>query len=201
MIKFEAKQCNLKKVPLSLLKLEKLRTLDLSRNCLDLDSFPAPIPLNSELTSLNLSYNSLEAIPEIVCNFLHLHELILTSNNLTTINCNIRKLVKLEKLYVEYNIIADLPTALFDCLRLSTLDIRNNALARVPILIGRLKFLAKLDLSHNQLNTLPDQLGDLPELKVFEINNNPMASFPTDIYHGDRDNLLSYLKFRLYNNQ
>lgn len=114
---------------------------------------PANPPANETLktnTSLDLSNQNVEKIPEYVFGLKNLEELNVSNNQLTgAIQAEIRHLVNLK-----------------------VLNASNNQMTGVPAEIGQLRNLEVLNLSNNQLTGLPYELGNLKNLKTLDISGN-----------------------------
>ena len=130
-----------------LLSLRSLTTLDLSQN--QLEELPDITPL-SELRVLNLSKNLFKEIPDAVY----------------TLRAN------LEVLEMFSNKIQVLKPEIGDLAYLLVLDLTDNSISSVPDTIGNLKLLTELKLGRNLISELPDTLGALEELTVLELHEN-----------------------------
>ncbi len=101
-------------------------------------------------TTLNLSNQNLQKVPDSVFGKTNLEELNVSNNKLTgALQGEIRKLQNLR-----------------------VLNASNNQMTGVPAEIGQLENLEVLDLSNNNLTGLPNELGNLKNLKVLNISGN-----------------------------
>ncbi len=128
----------------SLLKLTKLTTLKLSNN--KYDNIPDDICKLTNLTNLNLSYNNLIKLPTCIDNLTNLTNLNLFQNKITELPENFTKLTNL-----------------------TVLNLENNNLTKLPDNIGNLSKLEKL-----YVNTFPDgirnDIRNLPKSFVNLVN-------------------------------
>ncbi|XP_040052000.2 PH domain leucine-rich repeat-containing protein phosphatase 2 [Gasterosteus aculeatus] len=129
-----------------------LRMLHASSNRLPtVNIYPVP----NQLTSLDLSQNLLEYLPDWVC------------------DCR-----KIEMLDVTHNLLSELPSRLLNSLSLRKLLAGNNCLQRVPDLLDHIP-LEALDLQHNKLAELPESLFyKALNLKYLNVSANALDSIP-----------------------
>ncbi|XP_012224681.1 leucine-rich repeat-containing protein 47-like [Linepithema humile] len=131
-------------------KLSKLKILDCSRNKLtsvpqSLDTLPQlnamnfssnllqSIPsqnANTKLSVLNLSNNCFETFPDVCyAELVHLSEIFVNGNQITTIPSSISQLQALKILNVADNLISVVPGELADCSKLKEVNLKGNKLA------------------------------------------------------------------------
>ncbi|CAG8610705.1 1519_t:CDS:10, partial [Funneliformis mosseae] len=103
-----------------------LRALYLGDNRLTTEVFSA-ISLFTELRILNLSFNSLDEFPTGIT-ILHLTELYLSGNSLSSLPDDIERLTNLKILHINGNKLQTLPAELSKIRRLVVLDVGSNAL-------------------------------------------------------------------------
>ena len=102
----------LKKFPLALIPLEKLRSISLRQN--DIESIPELewVGFNSSLELLDLSTNRFSSIPQWICQLGTLESLYLENNKLEFLPENIGNLVKLNALHLRNNSLTSLPESI-----------------------------------------------------------------------------------------
>jgi len=132
------------------------------------------------LERLDLSYNQLYVLPDIVLQLRQLKALKLDNNYLKELPLALFALPQLETLDVKHNQINALPENLpsLESIRLSKLLISHNHLQTLPQQWQNFEHLNHLDIRHNQLKFLPDNLGELPQLETLEINHNQIMVLP-----------------------
>lgn len=130
-------------------KLSHLKLLDLSGNALG--SLNPSVCQLTELLTLNLCQNELEALPDLA-GLTNLHELLLTSNKLTS-----------------------LPVGLAGLEHLATIQADHNQLALLPEDIDRISMLKVLNMADNALTELPPGLVTLDKLKVLDLRGNKFS--------------------------
>ncbi|XP_012515906.1 PREDICTED: PH domain leucine-rich repeat-containing protein phosphatase 2 [Propithecus coquereli] len=179
-----------------------LRTLYASSNRLTaVNVYPVP----SLLTSLELSRNLLECVPDWACDSKKIEILDMSYNLLTEVPMRILSSLSLRKLMVGHNQVQSLP-ALVEHIPLEVLDIQHNVLTRLPdTLFSKALNLRYLNASANSLESLPsactgeeslsmlqllyltnnlltDQcipvLVGHPHLRILHLANNQLQTFP-----------------------
>ena len=156
------------------------RLLDLSNNNLTDLTGLQDIPNINQVTSLDLSLNQLQALPDNIFNGLQCLEwLLLNNNQLQTLPDNIfNGLQNLRMLELHYNQLQTLPANIFNGLQnLKQLYLDNNRLQTLPDnIFNGLQSLSILSLNNNQLQTLPDTIfSNLKRLPTLNLKGNPFT--------------------------
>lgn len=124
-----------------------LTSLDLSMN--SITEIPASIAHATALTSLDLMHNCLTTLPEELFSLTRLVNLKLSRNQLhPSVSPSIAQLVNLNKLYLAHNLIEYLPS-LEGLAALDTLTLNGNRLAELPATLALNTTLTTLALHHN----------------------------------------------------
>uniref|UniRef100_A0A2I3H9F1 PH domain leucine-rich repeat-containing protein phosphatase 2 n=1 Tax=Nomascus leucogenys TaxID=61853 RepID=A0A2I3H9F1_NOMLE len=149
-----------------------LRTLYASSNKLTAVSvYPVP----SLLTSLDLSRNLLECVPDWACEAKKIEVLDVSYNLLTEVPVRILSSLSLRKLMLGHNHVQNLPT-LVEHIPLEVLDLQHNALTRLPdTLFSKALNLRYLNASANSLESLPSTCTgeeSLSMLQLLYLTNN-----------------------------
>ena len=196
----------LKAIPIGLRRLDRLTTLNLSKNRLGNDCLEVVSQIDS-LRELRLAENVLEGtLGSELCNLKRLETLDVQDNALTGLPSNLDEISSLRALHVGGNRLASLP---FECLlslplveliaarnrlsgplfptsvdglsQLKSLDVANNALSSITAngAVG-LPALQSLNVTENRLSDLPDVTG-WTELMTLTIGGNKLSSFPEGI--------------------
>ncbi|KAG9509897.1 Leucine-rich repeat-containing protein 58, partial [Fragariocoptes setiger] len=162
---------------------EQLTSLDLSDNSMyyidaRIIQFPA-------LVQLNLSNNNLteKSFPSKFAVTLAkcLQTLVLSGNNLAMIPNQLFQLTKLESLYLGGNKLRCLPKEVAQLSKLKVLYLGGNQLKYVAQQVGHLRHLEALALCDNQLETLPSSISRLVNLRSLALHNNNLKTLPQDI--------------------
>ncbi|XP_069312466.1 PH domain leucine-rich repeat-containing protein phosphatase 2 isoform X2 [Eulemur rufifrons] len=159
-----------------------LRTLYASTNRLTaVNVYPVP----SLLTSLELSRNLLECVPDWACDSKKIEILDMSYNLLTEVPMRILSSLSLRKLMVGHNHVQNLP-ALVEHIPLEVLDIQHNVLTRLPDTLfskalnklNKLEQLEELNLSGNKLKTIPTTIANCKRLHTLVAHSNNISIFP-----------------------
>ncbi|XP_021558850.1 PH domain leucine-rich repeat-containing protein phosphatase 2 isoform X2 [Neomonachus schauinslandi] len=159
-----------------------LRTLYASSNRLTaVNVYPVP----SQLTSLELSRNLLECVPDWACEAKKMEILDVSYNLLTEVPMRILSSLSLRKMMAGHNQVQSLPE-LVEHIPLEALDIQHNLLTRLPDTLfskalnklNKLEQLEELNLSGNKLKTIPTTIGNCKRLHTLVAHSNNISIFP-----------------------
>ncbi|XP_036201656.1 PH domain leucine-rich repeat-containing protein phosphatase 2 isoform X3 [Myotis myotis] len=159
-----------------------LRTLYANSNRLTaVNVYPVP----SLLTSLELSRNQLECVPDWACEAKKIEVLDVSYNLLTEVPMRILSSLSLRKLMVGHNHVQNLPV-LMEHIPLEVLDIQHNLLTRLPDTLfskalnklNKLEQLEELNLSGNKLKTIPTTIANCKRLHTLVAHSNNISIFP-----------------------
>ncbi|XP_024834122.1 PH domain leucine-rich repeat-containing protein phosphatase 2 isoform X3 [Bos javanicus] len=159
-----------------------LRTLYANSNRLTtVNVYPVP----SLLTSLELSRNLLECVPDWACEAKKIEILDVSYNLLTEVPMRILSSLSLRKLMVGHNHVQSLPT-LVEHIPLEVLDVQHNLLTRLPDTLfskalnklNKLEQLEELNLSGNKLKTIPTTIANCKRLHTLVAHSNHISIFP-----------------------
>eukprot|EP01105_Mastigella_eilhardi_P008792 TRINITY_DN2113_c0_g1_i5.p1 TRINITY_DN2113_c0_g1~~TRINITY_DN2113_c0_g1_i5.p1 ORF type:complete len:2389 (+),score=489.03 TRINITY_DN2113_c0_g1_i5:142-7308(+) len=139
----------------------------------------------THLTEMNLSNNSLVAVPEVFSSFSYLSVLSLQHNKLGVFPSSVLQLPVLVKLDLghqqQIKVLPDVTPAFSKTI----CDIRLNecGITLIPEAFVALPQLTRMDLSHNQLGQLPEGLRQLTSLVTLKIAQNRLTKIPEMILH------------------
>lgn len=165
----------------SLKKMANLAELEL-HSC-ELERIPHSVFSLTNLQELDLKYNRIQTIAEII-SFQHLKRLTclkLWHNRISTIPASIGQVKTLESLFLSHNLLGALPPALFTLSKLRHLDVSHNSITVLPPNIGGLHNLQHLAINSNKLEALPKNLFKCTKLKVLCLGNNELTDLPEDV--------------------
>jgi internalin A len=162
-------------------------SLDLSRE--RIEELPEEIGQLTNLTSLNLHDALLKSLPDSIGRLINLTSLNLDSTQLKSLPESIGQLTNLTSLNLDSTQLKSLPESIGQLTGLKSLSLRFTHLIELPEWIDRLINLAFLDLWVNQLTTLPESIGKLTNLTSLNFRSNQLNSLPESI--GQLTNLTS----------
>nr|VZI46827.1 unnamed protein product [Spirometra erinaceieuropaei] len=192
----------IKDLPNSLFRLEKLRVfsisdneltkipplignfidlveLDISRN--DINELPTSLRFCKSLQKLDISNNPLNSLPEGFSQLENLRELNLNDVSLFQLPQDFGALTRLRKLELRENCLNSLPKSFAQLSSLEFLDLGGNEFASVPPYVGALQSLVEFWLDDNQLTSLPDEIGSLQSLQQWDVSENQLVALPHTI--------------------
>lgn len=174
-------------VPESIAALNKLQYVNLSFNPgMKWDEVLSRITNN--IVELDLTGNSLSALPQSLYEYKQLQKLHLQGNYISTLN---DKFVTFEN--ITYLNLSNMPLmnwktsfdAIIKLKQLKVLKISNNELIELPAKLGALTNLTELHADGNKLQSLPESIGQLSQLVLLNLNTsksgqtrNQIGKFP-----------------------
>lgn len=168
-------------LPGGLRRLERLATLNLSKNRLGNESLDILCQIGS-LRELRLNQNRLQGVlPDSFRNLKGLEVLELRDNAITSITTVLEDLTSIRVLVVAGNKLRSMPFELLQSLPLLELDVARNRLDGILIPQGVKGFpsMKSLDVSHNALTwILEDEGTKLPSLQVLNVSENRLVELP-----------------------
>lgn len=132
-------------------------------------SFPLPICVATNLTSLNLDKNKITSISSSIGTMSHLVTLSANYNKIEAISWRLRYLVHLKEIHLKHNRLTHLPPKIGRCEKLEILNVSKNYLIQLPVSIGRLSVLHTLDISQNPLEYLPHEIGGVDNVEFNDV--------------------------------
>ncbi|MEM9276480.1 MAG: leucine-rich repeat domain-containing protein, partial [Cyanobacteria bacterium P01_F01_bin.143] len=130
---------------------------------------------------LDLSYQELTQIPDIVLELTSLTNLYLSGNQLTNIPESITKLTNLTNLSFGNNQLTNIPEFISELTNLTTIYLTGNQLTNIPESIDKLTSLTSLRLGKNQLTNIPEFIAKLTSLTRLDLYGNRLTNIPESI--------------------
>ena len=152
-------------------KLQSLTSIKLSNN--KLNHLPNYFSKYKALRSLNLSSNSFETFPDFLCDLKSLVDLDISFNSIKALP-QIGQLTALERLWATNNMLSGAFMEEVQNLRnLKEIDVRFNALSNIDILC-ELPRLEQLMVGHNAISQFK---GSLNRIRTLYLDHNPVTVF------------------------
>ncbi|CAL5069820.1 unnamed protein product [Urochloa decumbens] len=154
------------------------KKLDMSG--MSMDTIPhLSMPLGN-ITTLDLSNNNLQSIPEsIIARLLNVVVLDVRSNQLKSLPNSIGCLSKLKVLNVSGNLIQELPATIEECRALEELNANFNQLTKLPDTLGfELHGLRRLSVNSNKIAYLPSSTSHMMALRSLDARLNCLRELP-----------------------
>eukprot|EP00878_Enallax_costatus_P005232 GHUV01005499.1.p1 GENE.GHUV01005499.1~~GHUV01005499.1.p1 ORF type:complete len:349 (+),score=110.14 GHUV01005499.1:2626-3672(+) len=135
------------------------------------------------LTILEISHNTLNAVPHDLHQLTALRTLVLTGNRIKSIKGSyVHLLPCLEHLDLSSNMLTDLPACIGSLGgTLRKLNVSDNQLSYLPEGLGGLTALRMLRASNNCLLELPDALATLQKLTCLDLSLNRLKGVPDNL--------------------
>ncbi|SOE23617.1 hypothetical protein SAMN06298216_4002 [Spirosomataceae bacterium TFI 002] len=163
--------------PKQVLKLKKLKSIDISGNYLN--QYNTFFKRHRRLEVLNIQNNGFTSLPKSLKKLKKVNNLVIGNNSLYDIQeYKFHKHKKLKDLNF-YNLnLEEVPAAVFKMKRLETLDLYFNNVNYFPAELANLKSLKVLAVSYNDMWSLPSVVNQLPELKIIYAHHNQLDRLP-----------------------
>lgn len=149
---------------------DDIKSLRLSSQ--DITDLSSDILILISLVELNLSYNRLSIIPDIVFNLTNLQRLDLSINSMVYLPPEIGQLKELKHLDLSENKLSSLPVEIGELTSLEYLALYNNNLINLPKEIGSMTSLKHISIWDNNLSSLPEEIINLNNLEIIEVEGN-----------------------------
>jgi len=157
-------------------------------------TIPDSVVYLQSLRFLDLSRNQLSYLPTAICE-LPLQALVVNNNRLVSLPEEIGKMSTLMELDASCNEITHLPVQIGDLSALKVLDLRRNHLQEIPIEISYLQ-LSTLDLSGNRITTLPVELRFMTTVVSLNLGENPLTYPPANLVSRGKIHVFKYLEIQ-----
>ena len=158
----------------------------------------------TNLTTLNLSNNSISKISKKIIQLSNLKHLILNNNLISVIPFYLSDLIYLEELQLENNLIQFIPIVILNFNALKILNIGSNKLEKLPVELGLMKNLEILLIDKNEYTEIPTSLCYLKKLKRIKLEWFEFVHPSIDIDLRDKNIISSFrliLKEKLLSSQ
>ncbi|CAJ1056130.1 leucine-rich repeat serine/threonine-protein kinase 2 isoform X1 [Xyrichtys novacula] len=166
----------LRSLPVELLSLLSLNTLNVSRNCVGPVLTFDPSVTCPSLRQLNLSFNKITAFPHDLGRAVeNLEELFLEGNTITEL-CTPLCLTEIKLVDVSKNSVENISTDfLTGCPKLETFNASMNKVCSLSSLPSKI---TALKLANNCFSLVPEAILNLPNLRSVDMRTNQIAALP-----------------------
>ncbi|XP_019935054.2 leucine-rich repeat serine/threonine-protein kinase 2 isoform X2 [Paralichthys olivaceus] len=166
----------LQSLPVELLSLPSLGSLNVSRNCVGPLLTFDPAATWPSLRQLNLSFNKITTFPhELGRTMDHLEELFIEGNSITEL-CTPLYLPEIKLLDVSKNSVENIsPDFLTGCPKLETFNASMNKICSLSHLTSKIM---TLKLANNNFTYVSEAILDLPNLRSVDMRTNHIAVLP-----------------------
>lgn len=175
----ETEGMNGEEVPPEIMRMKKLKRLDLGENALK--ELPKEFDELVKLEALLLYNNFFQLFPLVVTRLPALKVLDLSDNELETLPTELDKLTRLEVLNLSNNQFKTLPVVIPELTSLEQLDLSDNELETLPATLAKLTRLETLALEGNRFEAVPHVLFQLKKLKELDLSNYEFTELPADV--------------------
>mmetsp|Transcript_100890 Transcript_100890/g.300962 ORF Transcript_100890/g.300962 Transcript_100890/m.300962 type:complete len:278 (-) Transcript_100890:62-895(-) len=183
------RECGLSKLPPRAVAADvgaNLRTVDLSVN--SLKALPEDLGAWACLQNLTCSQNKLTALPPTLGQLAGLQKLVLSGNKIQEIGPGLAQLGALKTLQLDSNALGPrLPAETFDGViagALEELDLSGNVLEELPASTVKLTALTRLCVARNRLRGFPPGIGNLTNLQYMDAAENRLTTIPSELLTG-----------------
>ncbi|MEE6483734.1 hypothetical protein FKM82_013641 [Ascaphus truei] len=165
-----------------LFSLTLLNYLEVS-GCTELRAVQAELGLLIHLQNLILCRDQLSSLPPAVGDLRALRVLDVSGNDLEELPAELCQLPELCTLNVSWNRLRELPRDLQRCTKLAVLNLSRNLLTAFPpgFLCPHLALLATISAADNRIQELGGEIGLLPALKNLDLSNNQLTEIPYEL--------------------
>ncbi|XP_049771863.1 leucine-rich repeat and calponin homology domain-containing protein-like [Schistocerca cancellata] len=181
-------------LPVEVTEYYSLEKLILYHNAIK--SIPDSVVYLQSLLYLDLSRNQLSVLPSSLCQ-LPLEVLLVANNKLVSLPEELGRMKTLAALDVSCNEISHLPQQIGELPALRSLNLRRNKLVDLPLSLTNLN-LERLNLSENRISTLPAELRFMTTLVELILTHNPLISPPAYLCTRGRVHVFKYLENQAY---
>ncbi|XP_026733281.1 leucine-rich repeat-containing protein 40-like isoform X1 [Trichoplusia ni] len=180
----------------------EVHIVDFSKN--KLTSIPTGVArISDTLSQLMLCSNNISSIPPEISSCRHLQYLDLGKNNLDSLPQEVGDLKNLRELVISNNKFTKIPRCVYELENLEILLAAENKIDEINVssdALAKLKKLAVLDLANNNIVTVPPELGNFTHLRTLELMGNCFRQPRHAILAKGTASLLSYLRDRIPTN-
>ncbi|CAF3341985.1 unnamed protein product, partial [Rotaria sp. Silwood2] len=166
----------------SIWTLNQLNFLEISQ-CPLIESLSEDIGKLINLSTLTLTSNKLNKLPDQIKNLENLRHLDLSNNQLNKLNKDLfLKLIHLETLNLSNNLLDEIPPfSKENNKKLAIINLSHNQIETLPDFPQQLENLSQIDLSSNKFKHFPNTLLQLNSLKIIIIDSNQLTDIPCQL--------------------
>lgn len=186
----DVSKLSLTEIPVEAYQLTQLESLYASHNQFEASVEEPHISISPQLsnlrllTILDLGWNNLKIVPAAIYQLTNLESLVLNNNQLQAIDPSISNLQKLKTLHLGANLLTELPETIGQLDSLESLIAPTNMISILPDSMATMKSLLDIYLRYNKFAQIPSVLAKIPTLTIISIEDNNITSLPQDNSNG-----------------
>jgi hypothetical protein len=191
LVEFNLSWNQLKRLPVRIGFLYKLRTMPLNNNLLE--ELPVTFGALTSLLKIDVECNKLRILPENLYGMLSCQSLNSNRNNIIRLPRCLSRMPSLTSVSACWNQLSYVPQELYASSTITCLRLGTNFIKRLSERLGDMSQLQELILDYNHINKLPLSTWKLKKLKVFRMEGNEeLVDPPTEIVVKGAETVVKY---------
>lgn len=130
----------------------------------------------TSFVELDLSYSDLKSLPPFIAKCTNLESISLVGNNLQAFPAELLALPKLRRINVSFNQIDSIPDDVAKLPAVEELNLAGNKIRSIPSGLASISTLRMLDVSWNALTTIPSSVAQAPQLREVKAYDNLLSN-------------------------
>jgi len=131
------------------------------------------------VTSLDISFKNLKALPKEIGCLVNLEEMDASYNQIADLPWEFAQLKNLVRLNLSNNLFSDIPGIVCNHVQLESLNIEGNFIKKITPVIANLSSLVNFSIGYNQIFELPIEFGHLKHVVNLDLSCNALHELPS----------------------